>query len=77
MTQNPYLYGVLSELLKINNFYNKNIVLGVYGKEYDKNKTAKIKILKEFKRKINNFNDNYDMDYNTKEDNYFCAITRK
>jgi hypothetical protein len=77
MTQNPYLYGVLSDLIKINNFYNKNIVLGVYGKEYDKNKTAKIKILKEFKRKINNFNENYDMDYNSKGDNYFCAITRK
>lgn len=72
MCNNPYMYHVMSTLEKL---YNRdyNIMVGVYGKEYDKNKIAKIKILKEFLRN----KDRLEYHYNTSDDNYFYVLTKK
>lgn len=78
ITQNPYLYtSVMSDLKKLNDLYNKNIILGMYGKLDDEDKSSKIKILKQFKRGIDKDNQKFDMDYNEHKNNYFCVITRK
>ncbi len=77
ITQNPYLYtNVMSDLKKISDYHNINIILGMYGKIYDEDKDSKIKILKQFKRGIDKRNQ-FELDYNTSRDNYFCTITRK
>lgn len=78
ITQNPYLNtDVMSKLKKLYEYHNKNIVLGMYGKINDEDRKAKIKILKQFRRNIDPDNQVFELDYNTKEDNYFCAITKK
>lgn len=72
MCNNPYMYHIMSTLEKLYNM-DYNIIVGVYGKEYDKNKNAKIKILKQFKKN----KDRLGANYNTKDDNYFYVLTKK
>ena len=77
ITQNPYLYtNVISDLKKLSDYHKKNIILGMYGKVYDSDRKGKIKILKQFKSGLDN-NNQFELDYNTSRDNYFCTITRK
>lgn len=50
MTHNPF--GDINTFLRLCNRTYLNIVVGVFGKIYDKNAEQKIEMLKEFKRKI-------------------------
>ena len=57
--------------------HNKNIVLGMYGQLDDKDVKQKVKILKQFRKKLDPYDKVLDLDYNTRGNNYFCAITKK
>lgn len=74
MTQNPYYEDYLNNWDKIhNNTYNK-IIVGFYGKIYDKDKFEKMKILKTLSNKLD---DNQAREFVTFEDNYYAVVASK
>lgn len=78
MAQNPYVGSHdLSNLHKIHNLQNREILLGMYGKLTDKDRKSKIKILKQFKKNIDPDNQLYDFEYNTKDNNYYFGVITK
>lgn len=78
ITQNPYLNEkTISSLKKLHDYHNKRIIFGVYGKLHDIDKNSKIRMLKQFKRSVDSYDQEFDLDYNTKEDNYFFAMTKR
>ena len=74
MTQNPYDSQMLEGWNNLQNSGRNNIVVGVYGKEYDKDKSKKKDMLLRFRKQLdNNFR---EIEY-VLNDEYFCVIGTK
>ena len=71
MTQNPISKASLLGWDDLHNSNNNDIILGVYGNTNDKDKEAKINMLKEFKEKLL---DEYKDEYCRYDDSYFYVI---
>ena len=54
ITQNPYDKGCIKNWNDLHNSGEYNIIIGVYGETSDKDRQSKIKMLKEFKDKLEN-----------------------
>lgn len=74
MTQNPYDSNMLNDWSCLHNSKRNNIVVGVYGKEYDKDKNEKKDMLLRFRKQLNN--DFREIEY-VLNDDYFCVIGSK
>lgn len=72
MTQNPYGENDIFNWNQLHNSKTCNITIGVYGKNSDKDKKSKIKLLENFSKELySNFNiDGYEY-----KNNYYYAIT--
>lgn len=72
-TQNPYSIDDIKNWDRLHNL-GRNITLGIYGKNYDKDIEEKIKLLKEVKNKL--FDGyKYIDELETKGDSYFYVIS--
>ena len=71
ITQNPYNSEFLKDWEKIPQTGEGNIVVGMYGKTYDKNYEEKLAMLREFKAKLSG---NMVHEYLTNGDNYFALV---
>lgn len=71
ISHNPYTNKTINNIKKIS--FNNDILLGMYGKIYDQDKKKKINKLKNLLEDIKN----YEIDYNEKDDNYFCVLSKK
>jgi len=71
ISHNPYTKKTIDKIKKIALEYN--IILGMYGNLYDQDKTEKINSLKIL---LNEIKDG-EIDYNEKDDNYFCVLSKK
>ena len=71
MIQNPYTIYDIESWDKLHNRTNYNILLGVYGNNFDKDKKDKIKLIKEFKEKLNN---EFISMYETNNDEYYYIV---
>ena len=74
MTQNPYHNQELDIFEKMHNSEKYDIIVGIYGTNYDKDKETKLKLLKEFKERLY---ENYKEEYMRYNDKYFYAIATK
>ncbi len=72
ITQNPAKASYIFGWENLHNTYRNRIIVGVYGNIYDKNREAKLKLIKDFKAKLNE--GNLIDDYTTMGDNYFYAV---
>ena len=71
MIQNPYSYKTLTGISDVHNSGNHNIILGVYGSAYDKDKYKKIEQLKLIKNQLNS---DYIEEYDVYDDSYFYIL---
>lgn len=72
-TQNPFTTVDVAQLGMLhNNGYF--MCIGMFGKNKDKNKQQKIYQLKSL---ISSTNDNYDFNYETNNDDYYCILSTK
>lgn len=71
MTQNPYSSDAIRCWHQLHCNHNNAIILGVYGKTYDKDMETKINQLKKLRAKLF---DNYVEDYALGGDNYWYAL---
>ena len=73
MTSNPDTLTEIANWDGLHNSGNFNIMVGIYGYLYDKDKETKLQILKTIKEKL--LDNDYIFDYNTINDIYLAAIT--
>lgn len=73
LTHNPY-DDELSDWKDIHNNGIYDISVGVYGNIYDKNYKKKLYMIKELSRTMN---DDFIIDYETDNDEYYCSIHSK
>ena len=71
ISHNPYSKNTIQNIKKAS--LNYDIILGMYGKLNDKDKKNKINKLKLISKELTN----YEIDYNEKDDNYFCVLNKK
>lgn len=71
-TQNPLHIGLVSGWEDLNNSGDASIIVGVYGKTYDRDKTEKIDDLMRFADKLTP--GTYTKEYATDKDNYFFVV---
>lgn len=74
MTQNPYNTNMLEGWSHLHNSKYNNIVVGVYGKEYDKDKATKKDMLLRLRKQLNNNFKEVEYVFN---DDYLCVIGSK
>ena len=74
MTQNPYTVYDLEYWDKLHNRGIHNIIIGMYGNIYDKDRSEKIDLMRTFLQKLNG---EIISDYETLDDEYFCVIGSK
>ena len=74
MTQNPYNTNMLEGWSHLHNSKYNNIVVGVYGKEYDKDKATKKDMLLRLRKQLNN---NFKEVEYVLNDDYLCVIGSK
>ena len=74
MTQNPYNEEYLNNWEKIHNNTLNKIIVGYYGKIYDKDKYEKMKTLK---RLSDNLDEYHEKEFVTFDDNYYAIVASK
>ena len=74
MTQNPYQSIELSGWSKLHHSHNYRIIIGVYGKNTDKDKEKKLTLLKTMR---NILNENCKEEYIKTNDDYCYVVTTK
>ena len=74
MTQNPYYQQELDIFEAMHNTGQYDIIVGIFGTNYDKDKDNKIRLLREFKDRLNK---NYKEKYIKFNDNYCYTIATK
>ena len=74
LTHNPYYEDEVINWRFIHNGKNNDISIGMFGKINDENRKRKVNILIQLSRLIN---DDYSLDYDTIDDNYFCTLNSK
>ncbi len=74
MTENPYNESNIKNWESIFNNSNMHAVVGVYGKNYDKDKTKKIRMLENFKQKIM---ESYQEEFYRLKDDYAYVLATK
>lgn len=68
MTQNPYSNNILTSLKDI----EENVVVGIFGSNYDFDFDKKIEMLNNFKQRLCV---PANIEYDTKDNNYYCVVT--
>lgn len=74
MTQNPYTIYDLDYWDKLHNMGVYNIIVGMYGNVYDKDKEEKLDLMRNI---LQNLDEDIITDYDTLGDEYFCLIGSK
>lgn len=74
LTHNPYFESEIIEWNHIHNSGSKNISIGMFGKLENEDTSKKIKILEQLSKQMS---DDYSLDYDTSEGNYFCSLNSK
>lgn len=74
LTHNPYFESEILGWNHIHNSGSKNISIGMFGKLEDEDTSKKIKILEQLSKQMS---DDYSLDYDTSEGNYFCSLNSK
>ncbi len=74
MTQNPYTIYDLEYWDKLHNRGIHNIIVGMYGNIYDKDKEEKLDLMRNLFQKLD---EEVITDYEILSDEYFCVIGSK
>lgn len=72
-THNPYRKEYLSGLSELHNF-GYRICFGIFGRTYDKDKSKKFKLVKDY---LSLMSGELDMQYDTERDNYYLIVYNK
>ena len=74
MSQNPYSVSEFLNLINVSNSVGSNIILGVYGSIYDKDKSAKVDELRDLSKRLNYA---FISNYETSNDTYYYVVGLK
>lgn len=71
ITHNPYQELEVASWNELHNSGSKDITIGVFGRISDDDESKKVGFIERLSRKLN---DDYSLEYDTKDGNYFCSI---
>ena len=74
LTHNPYDLTSIKNWYQIHNQKEQDILIGMFGKEEDLDKKAKLKVLKELQSRMES---DTSFDYDTEYDHYFAVLKSK
>ena len=73
MTQNPYTFEDIRNWEMLHNSNSAGIIVGIYGKSWDRDKNSKIKMLEELVKKMDDFND-VIIDFENDSQDYYGVV---